>query len=307
MEIINKQGYFYLKHSYKEEGKVKTKDIYLGKTIPKDIEKIKNQFLRQINRQTIFKKFDLIKKNYQINWEKIPLSVKKTIIEEKAVDFTYNTNAIEGSTITLEETKQLICDGITPGKSLRDIHESINHAKKFTQIMEDKLKEKENKTDKKKPNLSINLIKQWHLEVFKESKPDIAGKFREYHVRVGNYICPDWQDVDKLMKEFIRWYNRMRDKIEQTKIHPVELAAKAHYRFVKIHPFGDGNGRITRLIMNLILHKYGYPILVIEYKKRKSYYHALEQADKKTEWEFLKYIYRRYLKYNKEYLKKHQI
>ena len=141
---------------------------------------------------------------------------------------------------------------------------------------------------------------KWHLDVFKESKPDMAGIYREYLVKVGNYLCPDWQDIPQLMKDFIKWYNK--EKKRSPSIHPVELAAKAHYRFVKIHPFGDGNGRITRLIMNFILHKHGFPILIIEYKKRQSYYHALNQADKKTEWEFLKYIYKRFLKWNKEYL-----
>ena len=234
----------------------------------------------------IFKKFDLIKKNYLKNWKKIPESVKKKLIEEKAVDFTYNTNAIEGSTITLDETRRLIHDKITPAKPFGDIMESMNHTTVFNDIMNNKFSD-----------LSINLIKKWHLDIFKESKSDIAGIYRDYLVKVGNYLCPDWQDIPQLMKDFIKWYNK-----EKKKLHPVELAAKAHYRFVKIHPFGDGNGRITRLIMNFILHKYDYPILIIEYKKRQSYYHALNQADKKTEWEFLKYVYKRYFACNKEFL-----
>ena len=98
------------------------------------------------------------------------------------------------------------------------------------------------------------------------------------------------------MEDFFKWYNK-------NKIHPVELAAKAHYKFVKIHPFGDGNGRISRLIMNFILSKYKYPILIIEYKKRPSYYKSLRKADKKKSGgEFLKYFYRRYLNNYKQYL-----
>ncbi len=287
MDIINRSGYYYLHHTYKEDGTVKTKDLYIGKSIPKDIEKIKSDFLRQINSKTIFRKFDQIKANHQKNWEKMPASIKEKMIEEQSIEFTYNTNAIEGSTLTLDDTRKLLHDGISPNKPLRDVQESINHAKIFKNMVSDKY-----------DLLSVDLIKEWHLEVFKESKPDMAGKFREYLVKVGNYLCPDWQDVPKLMDDFIDWYNE-----ESKSLHPVELAAKAHYRFVKIHPFGDGNGRITRLIMNFILHKHGFPILIIEYKKRSSYYHALNQADKKTEYEFLKYIYKRYMKENKMYLK----
>jgi len=83
----------------------------------------------------------------------------------------------------------------------------------------------------------------------------------------------------------------------------VELAALAHYKFVKIHPFGDGNGRICRLITNFILYKKGFPLMVIEYKNRTSYYKALRKSDKEGETIFVRYFVRRFLAQYKIYLK----
>lgn len=287
MRITKKQDYFVIQYSYKKDGKVKTKEKYLGKTISDNIENLKEEFLRQINGEYLFKKFDKIKENYQKNWKKFPLSVKEKARKEITIKFTYNTNAIEGSHITLDETKKLIEENIAPNKSLNDVQESKNHAKIFNEIMDNKFKE-----------LSLELVKQWHRDMFNESKPDMAGEIRDYLVKVGDYLCPDWQDLPELLKEFFSWYNKNKDKL-----HPIELAGATHYKFVKIHPFGDGNGRISRLIINFILNKNNFPPLIIEHKKRESYYRALNNADrKKSEWEFLKYIYRRYLNNYKEFI-----
>ena len=114
-------------------------------------------------------------------------------------------------------------------------------------------------------------------------------------VKVGDYRAPDWQDVLKLLKDFFQWY-----KFKKDIIHPIELAARAHYKFEKIHPFGDGNGRIGRIIILYILRKAGFPLINIEYKNRKSYYHSLQ----KTEDKFLQYFIRRYLSTNRKYIKK---
>lgn len=120
------------------------------------------------------------------------------------------------------------------------------------------------------------------------NKPDIAGKIRDYLVKVGPYRAPYWQDLNLLLKDFFNWYNKNK------KMNPIELAARAHYKFEKIHPFGDGNGRIGRLIMAHILWKDKFPILTINYKKRKSYYSALNKNENK----FLQYFIRQYLKDN---------
>lgn len=275
MRIIKrKKGgkeYFYLQHSFRKDGKVVTKEKYLGRKIPKNIERIKKELTKE-PQKILYEKLEKIRKNFQKEWKKYPESVKNKEKEEITIAFTYNTNAIEGSTITLEETREIIHDRIAPNKPLEDIKETEAHSKTFLKMLD------------KKERISNKVLLKWHREIFGETKPDVAGRFRNYPVRVGSYIAPDWQDVEKLMNKLVKFAN-------ETKTNSVELAGRAHYRFEKIHPFGDGNGRIGRLIMNHILWHKGYPMLIIEYKKRKSYYRALQ----KDEEGFVKYFLRRYL------------
>lgn len=272
--------YYYLQHSFREGSKVITKERYLGKAIPPNIEEIKRVFSEEFQKSGLFKLFTKIREGFQKEWQKYPESVKEKVKQQIAVAFTYNTNAIEGSTITLEETRELVEERIAPRKPLNDIKETEAHVIVFL----DNLKRKE--------KLDVALILKWHKNLFSATKPDIAGKFRDYLIRVGSYVAPDWQDVRDLMEELIRFYNANK------KMNTVELAARMHYKFEKIHPFGDGNGRIGRLIMNHILWHSKYPMLVTEYKKRKSYYRALQ----KEEDYFFNYFARRYLRVHKKYL-----
>ncbi len=280
MKVVKHKNYYYLANSFRVDGKVVHRERYLGKEIPKNIEEIKLSFLHKCMQENLIKKLKSIKKNFQKEWKRYPESIKKEILLDFSIEFTYNTNAIEGSTITLEETEDIIKRKIAPNKPLRDVQETINHSKVFFKVLNEK------------EDMSLNKILQWHKEVFSDTKPDIAGKLRDYLVRVGDYRAPDWQDLDKLMNDFFEWYNKNK-KIT----NPVELAARAHYKFEKIHPFGDGNGRIGRLIIAYVLRRENYPILIIEYKKRKSYYHALA----KSEDNFVNYFIRRYLKVHKKY------
>lgn len=280
MRIIKRkkgnEEYFYLQHSFRKGKKVITKEKYLGKEVPKNIEDIKEK-LGYESKKELYAKLEKIKENFQKEWKKIPESVKEKEKEEIAIAFTYNSNAIEGSTITLEEAREIIHDKIAVNKPIKDIKETEAHSKVFLKILD------------KKEKLSKELLLRWHREIFGQTKNDIAGKFRDYLVRVGNYIAPDWQDVEELMNKFIEFVN-------EQKLNAVELAARAHYKFEKIHPFGDGNGRIGRLIMNYILWYNSYPMLIIEYKKRKSYYKALQKDEEK----FVDYFLRRYISIHKK-------
>jgi len=273
-----KKFYFYLQYSFRENGKVITKERYLGSVMPKDIDKIKES-VQEVQRNRIYSKFKKIKENFQKEWKKIPESAKERELEEISIAFTYNTNAIEGSTITLPETREILQDKVAPKKPLRDIKETESHAKVFLGMLV------------KRETITKELLLRWHKEIFGETKQDIAGVFRNYLTRVGSYVAPDWQDVKKLMGGLIRFINK-------SNLNSVELAARAHYRFEKIHPFGDGNGRIGRLLMNHILWHAGYPMLIIEYKKRKAYYKALE----KDEEYFVKYFTRKYMSIHKKRL-----
>ena len=282
--ITRKKGnkkYFYLQHSLRKGKKVITKEKYLGTEVPVNVEEIISTFKKEIQ-NNINKNLETIKKNFQSEWRKIPESAREKELESISIDFTYNTNAIEGSTITLEETREIIHNKISPNKPLRDVKETEAHNKVFLQML------------KKDEKITKELLLPWHQNIFGETKPDIAGRFRDYLVRVGSHLAPDWQDVKNLMKKFIEFINKNK------KMNPVELAGRVHYQFEKIHPFGDGNGRIGRLLMNFILWRSGYPMLIIEYKKRKSYYKVLQ----KDEEHFVSYFIRRYLTvHKKRYLK----
>lgn len=284
MRIIKrKKGtkeYFYIQHSFRKDGKVVTREKYLGSKIPGSIDKIKLEFSKE-GQKVLYEKLEKIKDNFQKEWRKLPESVKEKEKEEIAIAFTYNTNAIEGSTITLEEAREIIHDKISPNKPLRDVKETDAHSKVFLEMLE------------KEEKISNILLLKWHKDIFGETKPDISGKYRDYLVKIGNHIAPDWQDVKKLMTRLVGFIN---NETANRKINPVELSAIVHYRFEKIHPFGDGNGRIGRLLMNYILWHLQYPMLIIEYKKRKSYYRAL----KRQEQDFVNYFLRRYLSVHKK-------
>ncbi len=263
--------YFYLQHSFRKDGKVVTKEVYLGKKIPDNIDEIKAKLMHETHKD-LAEKLEKIRTNFQKEWKKTPPSAKEKELQEIAIAFTYNTNAIEGSTITLEEARLILEDKIAPNKPIRDIRETESHAATFLEMLQTKEK------------ISEQLLLKWHKEIFRETKPDIAGAFRNYQVRVGPYLAPVWQQVENQIKQLIAF-------IDESNLNSVELAARAHYMFEKIHPFGDGNGRIGRLLMNYVLWKNGYPMLIIEYSKRTSYYKALQRPEEG----FVNYFFRRYL------------
>ncbi len=284
MRIITRQrsgtaDYYYLQHSYRRNGKVTTKERYLGKTIPPNIEEIKAQLLQDTEDSTDAELLKLHDR-FQKEWQTIPPSAQQNTLGELAIAFTYHTNAIEGSTITPQETRLILTDQVAPNKPLSDVKETEAHAKVFKETLANQ------------PQITQALLLQWHREIFGQTKPDIAGNYRQWPVRVGPYLAPDWQTIEKSMEQLMRFVN-------ESTLNPVEVAVRSHYIFEKIHPFGDGNGRIGRLLMNHILWKNGYPTLIIEYRNRKNYYRALQQPEER----FRNYLIRRYLATHRKYLK----
>ena len=277
---IGKKFFFYLQHSFREKNKAITKEKYLGKKINQNhLKKMKEEMKKEYETE-LLRKIEQIKTNFQKEWNRIPETIRDKELEQISIEFTYNTNAIEGSTITLEETIEIIKDKIAPNKPLRDIQETEAHSRIFLEALN------------KKEEITKELILKWHKEIFSITKPDLAGKFRDFQVRVGNHRAPDWQDLNELMAELITFLN------QKNNLNILEFVAKAHYKFEYIHPFGDGNGRIGRILMNFLLWHKGYPLLIIEYKKRASYYRAF-----KDEESFVKYFIRRYLSTHKKLIK----
>jgi len=196
-----------------------------------------------------------------------PLSpaIVKNLHEDLILRWTYHSNAIEGNTLTLLETK-VVLEGITVGgKALREHFEAINHRDAILYV-EDIIKKQE--------PFSEWQIRNIHQLILKNIDDENAGRYRQQNVLISGATInpPDYTLLNDKMVQFIDWYNK-----EAQNLHPVERAAKVHADFVGIHPFIDGNGRTSRLLMNLELLKAGYPPSVITVENRLAYYEALDQ------------------------------
>ena len=134
--------------------------------------------------------------------------------------------------------------------------------------------------------LTLKDLLDIHLRVLGFADPTQAGRFRNTQVFVGEFTPPNPLDVPVLMKEFISWLN----SDEQQTMHPIEFAALAHYQLVYIHPFYDGNGRTSRLLMNLILMQAGYPAVTIKVEDRLHYYETLQSANRGDIRPFIRFI-----------------
>lgn len=191
--------------------------------------------------------------------------------EQLSIEMTYNSNAIEGNRLTLKETFLVINEGITvKGRSLKDHLEAKNHHEAIHYLYD--LIEHD-----KRQTVSEQLIRSLQQLVVKDTEDQESGQYRKGNVMItgSSHRPPEAYEVPKLMEELVSWVRK-----NQTRLHPVELAALAHHRLVHIHPFSDGNGRTARLFMNLILMKRGYPMIIILKNDRQKYYRALDMADR---------------------------
>ena len=291
VSIVKERGFYYLKHHIQNKERRK----YLGKTIPKDIEQRKREFLRQFYSQEWDEKIESIGKNYQKTIRKIPQSIQLKNFESFGIAFTYNTQRIEGSALTELDTRDLLTFGITPAKKSQiDTIETKKHYELFMRLI----------TAKKKSKLTKKTVLQWHKEIFDQTKIGEAGSLRSYRVGVITNEKIEFTpvaDIPKKLIEFFRWLNKYDDN---KKKNIVEFACMAHYKFVSIHPFGDGNGRISRLIMNYILLKNNFPLMLIKNIDKRAYFKALERSQlNRDEIHFLKWFMKYYIKENKQYLK----
>lgn len=274
-EIKGKKGkkYYYRVKSVRQGPKVKKKRVYLGANLKKG-ELLKKE--KQADKELMLlgslldkeeiKELRKIKKEYL----KEPKENLENRYEAFCSLFTYNSAAIEGNTLTLQETSSLLFEKQVPRKSLREINEALNHKEAFDFIL------------KTKEYISKRLILNLHEIVVKNTlKPELEkqiGKYREVqvYIRGTKYLPPRPKEVPREMKTLLIWYSKNKNKI-----HPLILAAYFHSAFEMIHPFIDGNGRVGRLLMNLILHKNNYPMINIPNAKKHLYYKTLQEAQLK--------------------------
>ena len=251
------------------EGAVKvgnTWNIPIDAVKPVDKRIIKpddNKFIIDLD-NNYFDEVDTLKKELDSK-RPIPKETLKSLRESINLEWTYNSNGIEGNTLTLRET-QVVLEGITVGgKSIKEHLEVINHEKAIL-FLDDLVKDNE--------PISEWNIKNIHQLILKDIDNENAGRYRKENVTIKGaiHIPPDYLKVPELMGRLVLTYNNWRE------YHPIIQAALLHGELVKIHPFIDGNGRTSRLLMNLVLMNKGYTPVIIKKESRLKYYEALDKA-----------------------------
>ena len=212
----------------------------------------------------------LNKKNILYNHRPLSETIVKKLRAQMEIEYTYNSNAIEGNTLTLRETQLVIREGCTVnGKSLNDHLEAKNHPEAIEYIETIAKRKSAEKAITEAEILKIHDI------IFSGIQEN-AGNYRNTQVFIegSDHEPPPAIEVPELMKELVEWLNK-----NPQELNPIELASVFHHKLVSIHPFDDGNGRVSRLIANLILISNGYTLTVVKNVDRKKYYNALHRAD----------------------------
>ena len=287
LEIREKNGSrkYYLAHSLRDGDAVRKVRVYIGVNLPPEELKLKRKHAEAELKKRIAEAkaiqdpfITALSPSDMKELETLEARGESRVLHLSELDwdkfkeaFTYDTNAIEGSLVEAKEVEEILRKRRWPeDKSKEDISETYGVAEAVDYIR------------KTSEHVSLKLIQELHRIVFKNSK-HFAGKFREKGVEVvvadayGNVLhkgAPS-QQIEVLLKEMIRWYNRSKAKCP-----PLVLAAVVHNQFEIIHPFQDGNGRVGRLLLNNILLKHNLPPLNIELKNRAQYYAALQAYEK---------------------------
>lgn len=214
----------------------------------------------------MFNKIDELQKKLDKYRSLLHPAILKNVEEDLILRWTYHSNAIAGNTLTLLENK-VVLEGISVGgKRIRELFEVINH-KNAIYYIEDIVRKDE--------IFSEWQIKKIHQLIFKNIDDTNGGNYRQKNPLIPNAIATslDYTLINEKIYKLIEWYN-----FEAYQLHPIERAAKIHIDFSRIQPFIDGNGRVSRLLMNLELLKAGYPPCIITVENRLAYYDALSES-----------------------------
>ena len=274
-EIKEKGGkkYYYRVLSIRKKNKVNKKRVYLGVNLEKknlaEKEKQADKELQLLSTLLSNEEIEELK-SIQKNYLNISPATKENRYESFVSLFTFDSTNIEGNTLTLQETSQLLFEEITPRKTLREINEIINHKKAFDFILSN--------PGEISKNLILNLHKLVVQNTLKPNLKNQIGKYRtlQVYIRGTEWLPPNPKEVPREMGSLLSWYSKNKKKL-----HPLILAAYFHSAFETIHPFIDGNGRVGRLLMNFILRKHKLPMINIPNKKKHIYYKSLEESQLK--------------------------
>lgn len=225
------------------------------------------------------------------NFRPLNLDILKQLQEYYKIGLTYTSNALEGNTLDLAETKVVIEDGLTiNGKPMKDHLETLGHADAFNELLE----------FAKSDSITEENIKYLHKLFYSKIDSQNAGCYRKNAVIVtgADIDFPLPEELNCKMHDFIVSLSEMKEKQ-----HAVEFAAMIHALFVNIHPFIDGNGRVARLLMNLALLQAGYNITVIPPVVRADYIRALQYSNHRNFTPFINFISEMVFEAQKEYLR----
>ena len=217
----------------------------------------------------MLKEADVLKEQL-LSLRPLPEEALKKIQDALDIEYTYESNRIEGNTLTLQETALVVNEGVTiSGKSMREHLEAINHTEAISYIKD---------IAKQDIEISERTIKEIHALILHGIDRGNAGRYRTVPVMISGstHMPPQPYLIEKQMEDFILRFKQM----EKEKVHPVLIAAYLHDELVRIHPFIDGNGRTSRLLMNLYLLRNGYVIITLKGSNdaKVSYYMALEKS-----------------------------
>lgn len=293
---VKGNSYYKLVHTLRKGKKITHRTKYLGKVLPstEELKRLEEEFLRELReeRYEYFSLEDVEKIEHKKEGYNEELGGLTPLEEEERlknfiIRFTYDSSKLSGVRVTLRQTSLILKESIMPKgfKNLRTVQELENHEKGILIVTG------------YRGVLDEKFIKKLHKILFTGVDNSIAGKLRselKRNVKVAgtSYVPPKWEDIPRVLENFFKWY-----QAENRKLHPLELAALIHLKFITIQPFVDGNSRLSRLLMNWILWKKGYPPVSIPFEDLENYYNVLDKYQiEKNERPFVDYIKKRYLK-----------
>jgi len=305
-KIVGEKSYYYLRASKRKGKRVIAKDIaYLGSSIDEVRKALDKQEYKEKVRKAYKTIYNFIESNHWLEkaqelklkkdgflkekleeveacklhynnfFQKQDSLTKKEILKNFVIEFAFNTTSIEGNTITLQQVRNLLENGLTPeNRTLREIYDLQNTEKVFFNLI----------------NSSEELTHEFIIKIHSELMENIDARkgYRkiDIHVFKANFKATPAPYVKTDMDLLLKWHEN-----NKAKLHPLVLAIIFHHKFEKIHPFMDGNGRTGRVLLNYILIKNNYPPLVIYKKTRADYLEVLRKADKSDFTKFAEEFY----------------
>lgn len=279
---IKGREYLYAEYSFRlPDGRIKKLSKLIKKRDDKESKEIKDYFFKKeiesyqsyalkkyktdsVLPEEKIKEIESIKIKHKHLIRNLTKNQMKDVLDRFTINFTYESNAIEGNSLTLKDVTFILTENITPkGKNLREIYETRNTKLANELLFHNKIK------------ITIKDIIKLHSVLIKDTGVQEGFKKVPNFLLMRDVKTTPPEKVEEEMKSLVEWYDQAKKEE-----HPIRIAASFHGRFERVHPFEDGNGRVGRILINAILVENGYPPLIIRKTMKTSYFSALESYDK---------------------------